>query len=69
MAGVVVSEESTPLRDALLARRVITSATASNVIRIVPPLVISTEDIDECMAALRSAIEERIAIVRANTQA
>lgn len=69
MAGVVVNEESTPLRDALLARRVITSATASNVIRIVPPLVISTEDIDECMAALRSAIEERIAIVRANTQA
>lgn len=62
MAGVVVNEESTPLRDALLARRVITSATASNVIRIVPPFIITEADVDECVHALCNAIEERIAV-------
>ncbi|MFM8473678.1 MAG: aspartate aminotransferase family protein [Candidatus Kapaibacterium sp.] len=67
MAGVVVHEDSTPLRDALLARRVITSATATNVIRIVPPFIITEADVDECMHALRSAIEERISAITSAT--
>ena len=62
MAGVVVNEDSPALRDALLTRRVITSSTAGNVIRIVPPFIITDADVEECLHALREAIQERCSL-------
>ncbi len=58
MLGLALGQNSTPLRDALIARKVITSATADTVIRLVPPLIIGRQEIDEFMIALRSAVAE-----------
>lgn len=58
MQGVVVQGEAAPLHKALLNRRVITSATAGNVIRIVPPLIVTEGDVDEFIAVFRDALAE-----------
>jgi predicted acetylornithine/succinylornithine family transaminase len=52
MQGVVLNEEAAPVVAALLDRRVIANATAGNVIRIVPPYVITRDDVDTFVAAL-----------------
>lgn len=56
MQGIVVEGESAPLNAALLTQRVVANATATNVLRLVPPLTISTTDVDEFIVALRNAI-------------
>ncbi len=57
MLGLALNQNSTPLRDALLERGVITSATADTVLRIVPPLVIGTSEIEEFLGVLRTALD------------
>lgn len=52
MQGLVLNEDAAPLVAALLERRVIANATAGNVIRIVPPYVITRDDVDGFIAAL-----------------
>ncbi len=56
MQGVVLRGESQPTVTALLAQRVIANATAGNVVRLLPPLTITVEDVDEFTIAFRGVI-------------
>ncbi len=65
MLGLVLNEDSTALRDLLIEERVICSATATNVIRIVPPLIIGREEIEEFFEKLRRSLVRRQAALQA----
>ena len=56
MLGMEVAGEGKPIVESCLANNVIVNCTASNVIRIVPPLIISREEIDIVVAALDKAL-------------
>ncbi|MBL7998319.1 MAG: acetylornithine transaminase [Candidatus Kapabacteria bacterium] len=58
MLGLVLQGDATPLRDLLLAKRVISNVTATNVLRIIPPLILTRGEADEFIAALRGALTE-----------
>ena len=55
MLGMEVAGEGKPIVESCLANNVIVNCTAGNVIRIVPPLIISREEIDIVVAALDKA--------------
>ena len=44
--------------EACLKRQVIVNCTAGNVIRLVPPLIVTKEEIDQAVAALDAALAE-----------
>ena len=56
MLGMEVAGEGKPIVENCLANNVIVNCTAGNVIRIVPPLIISKEEIDIVVAALDKAL-------------
>lgn len=56
MLGMEVAGEGKPIVESCLANNVIVKCTAGNVIRIVPPLIISREEIDIVVAALDKAL-------------
>lgn len=56
MLGMEVAGEGKPIVEICLANNVIVNCTAGNVIRIVPPLIISKEEIDIVVAALDKAL-------------
>ena len=56
MLGIEVAGEGKPIVESCLANNVIVNCTAGNVIRIVPPLIISKEEIDIVVAALDKAL-------------
>lgn len=56
MLGMEVAGEGKPIVESCLANNVIVNCTAGNVIRIVPPLIISKEEIDIVVAALCKAL-------------
>lgn len=56
MLGMEVAGEGKPIVESCLANNVIVNCTAGNVIRIVPPLIISNEEIDIVVAALDKAL-------------
>lgn len=56
MLGMEVAGEGKPIVESCLANNVIVNCTAGNVIRIVPPLIISREEIDIVVAALDNAL-------------
>lgn len=56
MLGMEVAGEGKPIVESCLANNVIVSCTAGNVIRIVPPLIISREEIDIVVASLDKAL-------------
>lgn len=56
MLGMEVAGEGKPIVESCLASNVIVNCTAGNVIRIVPPLIISKEEIDIVVAALDKAL-------------
>lgn len=56
MLGMEVAGEGKPIVKSCLANNVIVNCTAGNVIRIVPPLIISREEIDIVVAALDKAL-------------
>ena len=56
MLGMKVAGEGKPIVESCLANNVIVNCTAGNVIRIVPPLIISKEEIDIVVAALDKAL-------------
>lgn len=56
MLGMEVAGEGKPILESCLANNVIVNCTAGNVIRIVPPLIISREEIDIVVAALDKAL-------------
>lgn len=56
MLGMEVAGEGKPIVESCLANNVIVNCTAGNIIRIVPPLIISKEEIDIVVAALDKAL-------------
>lgn len=56
MLGMEVAGEGKPIVESCLANNVIVNCTAGNVIRIVPPLIISKEEIDIVVTALDKAL-------------
>lgn len=56
MLGMEIAGEGKPIVESCLANNVIVNCTAGNVIRIVPPLIISREEIDIVVAALDKAL-------------
>lgn len=58
MQGVVLNGESQPIVNALLTRKVIANATSVNVVRLLPPLTITTSDVDEFIGHFRAVIAE-----------
>lgn len=56
MLGMEVAGEGKPIVESCLANNVIVNCTAGNVIRIVPPLIISREEIDIVVASLDKAL-------------
>ena len=56
MLGMEVAGEGKPIVESCLANNVIVNCTAGNVIRIVPPLIISKEEFDIVVAALDKAL-------------
>lgn len=56
MLGMEVAGEGKPIVESCLANNVIVNCTAGNVIRIVPPLIISREEIDIVVTALDKAL-------------
>lgn len=56
MLGMEVAGEGKPIVEGCLANNVIVNCTAGNVIRIVPPLIISKKEIDIVVAALDKAL-------------
>ena len=56
MLGMEVAGGGKPIVESCLANNVIVNCTAGNVIRIVPPLIISREEIDIVVAALDKAL-------------
>lgn len=56
MLGMEVADDGKPIVESCLANNVIVNCTAGNVIRIVPPLIISKEEIDIVVAALDKAL-------------
>ena len=56
MLGMEVAGEGKPIVEICLENHVIVNCTAGNVIRIVPPLIISKEEIDIVVAALDKAL-------------
>ena len=56
MLGMEVAGEGKPIVESCLSNNVIVNCTAGNVIRIVPPLIISREEIDIVVAALDKAL-------------
>lgn len=59
MLGLVLNEDATHLRDALLRRGIIANATATSVLRLLPPLVLTEEEWAIARAALSDALAER----------
>lgn len=59
MLGLVLSEDATHLRDALLRRGIIANATATHVLRLLPPLILTEEEWAIALAALVDALAER----------
>ncbi len=52
MIGVELNEPARPVVESMFARRVLSNAAAGNVIRLVPPLVITKEEIDQVVDVL-----------------
>jgi len=57
MIGLEFDFDTKPLVMEMLERRVIANATAQNVLRLVPPLVISPEQIDQLVATIAASVE------------
>ncbi|MDY4920545.1 MAG: aspartate aminotransferase family protein [Phascolarctobacterium sp.] len=56
IVGMELTSEGRPVVEHCLANRVIVNCTAGNVIRIVPPLIITKEELDVVVAALDKAL-------------
>ncbi len=58
MIGVELSIEARPVVERMFEKRVLSNAASGNVIRIVPPIVITEEQIDRVVQVLRESLEE-----------
>lgn len=60
MFGIELALPAGPLVEAMLARHVIVNATSDTVIRIVPPLIFTEQDVAELLTALRATLAEAV---------
>ncbi len=58
MVGIVLDQEGKDIVPAMMKQKVLSNCTAKNVIRFVPPLIISKEDLDTAVTVLMNAINE-----------
>ncbi len=58
MCGLLLSFDATKLVEKLLEERIIANATSGNVLRLVPPLIISKEDVDRFVEGLKNALSK-----------
>jgi acetylornithine aminotransferase len=58
MRGLVLSFEAVRLVEKLIDERIITNATAKNVLRLVPSLIISKDDVDLFYIGLKNALQK-----------
>ncbi len=58
MLGLVLSFNATILVDKLLEEKIITNATSLNVLRLVPPLIITKSEVDEFITGLINALNK-----------
>ena len=56
--GMELAKDGKEVVEACLKRQVIVNCTAGNVIRLVPPLIVTKEEIDQAVAALDAALAE-----------
>lgn len=56
MQGVVLTSEAAPLVERLLQRKIITNATSGNVLRLLPPYIITRAEVDELLVALEQSL-------------
>lgn len=56
MQGIVMNEDAINVVTSLLEKKVITNATAGNVVRLLPPLTISKEDVDEFIFSFKEIL-------------
>ena len=56
--GMELAKDGKEVDEACLKRQVIVNCTAGNVIRLVPPLIVTKEEIDQAVAALDAALAE-----------
>ncbi len=61
MLGIELAFEGQPVVDALQARGILVNCTNTNVIRLLPPLVISRHECDRLIAEFRSVVRELVA--------
>ncbi len=57
MCGILLNFEASRLVESLLEEKIITNATSKNVLRLVPPLIIAENDVDELIKGLYNALE------------
>jgi acetylornithine/N-succinyldiaminopimelate aminotransferase len=55
MLGLRCAAPNTQVQDACLAEHLLTVAAGDNVLRLVPPLIVTTAEVDEAVARLRRA--------------
>lgn len=58
MIGVELTSDGQPVADSLQRKRILVNCTNVNVLRLVPPLIVTQAQCDELVAALRSVLEE-----------
>lgn len=56
MTGLLLNFDPAILRDELLKRQIITNAAPGNILRLLPPLIINNDDIDELIEGLRESL-------------
>ena len=56
--GMELAKDGKEVVEACLKRQVIVNCTAGNIIRLVPPLIVTKEEIDQAVAALDAALAE-----------
>jgi acetylornithine/succinyldiaminopimelate/putrescine aminotransferase len=61
MAGLEFASDAAPLVTAALERGLLVNRTATTVIRLLPPFVVTEPDVDEALAVLDDAIGGAIA--------
>ena len=58
MLGIELKEKAGPYVQQLMEKGIIVLLAGATVIRLLPPLVISTEEIDTVVAALKDTLED-----------
>ena len=58
MIGVVLKVPAKKLQDRLLEKRLLTIATAGNILRMLPPLIVNKEEVDHSIKIIKEVCNE-----------